>query len=65
MLARGQALGLLYGSNMERTRVSYKEFYNDAINELVDFSEYPRPGIHKTVRAQYGTYNVSDSQDPI
>ncbi|KAJ1478635.1 hypothetical protein T484DRAFT_2929590 [Baffinella frigidus] len=34
-----KALGLLYGSNMERTRISYKEFYNDAINELVDFSE--------------------------
>ena len=34
-----KALGLLYGANLARPRVSYKDFYNDAINELVDFSE--------------------------
>ncbi|EKX32984.1 hypothetical protein GUITHDRAFT_148230 [Guillardia theta CCMP2712] len=34
-----KVLKILWGSNQSRTRVSYKEFYNDAINELVDFTE--------------------------
>eukprot|EP00286_Rhodomonas_abbreviata_P003077 CAMPEP_0181344412 /NCGR_PEP_ID=MMETSP1101-20121128/32159_1 /TAXON_ID=46948 /ORGANISM="Rhodomonas abbreviata, Strain Caron Lab Isolate" /LENGTH=631 /DNA_ID=CAMNT_0023456213 /DNA_START=77 /DNA_END=1970 /DNA_ORIENTATION=+ len=34
-----KVLGLLHRSNMGRQRVCYKEFYNDAINELVDFTE--------------------------
>lgn len=34
-----KVLGILWSSNRDCKRVCYKEFYNDAINELVDFTE--------------------------
>ena len=34
-----KVLGILWRSNRDSKRVCYKEFYNDAINELVDFTE--------------------------
>jgi len=37
--AATKVLGILYAANQVARLVSYREFYNDAINELVDFTE--------------------------